>query len=270
MLGTNGYGLRRLCPAQAVGGVGRVQIGRRGPIIRAVTTLTVLDRRMYAISEASRLLEVPPATLRRWLEGFSVRGVAYPAVIRPTATGSPEVTWAEFVEAGYLREYRTIKRVSLQKLRRFIDLARDAWGVPYPLAHFKPLVDLGDRELLVLLKRLQDEAGLDEELQPVVEPKTGQLRMGGPFQRFLHKVTFDEGGVASSIRPLGESTPVVIDPEVSFGIPQIRGVRTETVAEALATGESEEDVADTFRLSLSDVRAAIQWELRLRRRTDAA
>ena len=180
--------------------------------------VAVLDRRLYTIGEAARLLELPPPTLRRWLEGFTVRRVEYPAVIRPAATGSSDVTWAEFVEAGYLREYR-IKQVSLQKLRRFIDLARGAWDVPYPLAHFKPLVDLAPRDLLLLLKRLQDEAELEHELQPVhlVDPRTGQLLMGGPLQAFLAKVEFGADGVAS--RSLGVPDTLT---ESSPGFPRIR------------------------------------------------
>lgn len=242
-------------------------------MICTVTSVALLDRPLYAVTEAARLLELPPATLRRWLEGFRVRAVDYPAVIRIERTGSSDVTWAEFVEAGYLREYRVQRAVSLQKLRRFIDLARGSWGVPYPLAHFKPLVDGTRNDLLVLLKHLQDEAELDDELQLVrlVDPETGQLVFCPPFQAFLDKVTFSEPeGIATSIHPLGESLPVVIDPDVSFGIPQVRGIRTETVAEAIATGEAEEQVAATYGLTLGDVQAAIQWELRLRPRAQAA
>ena len=243
-------------------------------MIWAMTDLTVLDRPLYAVTEAARLLEIPAATLRRWLEGFYVRGVAYPPVIRIKRTGSSDVTWAEFVEAGHLREYRQVRAVSLQKLRRFIDLAREAWGVPYPLAHFKPVVDSnGRQDLLVLLKHLQDEADLDDDVQVVrlVDPYTGQLAFRQPFQAFLDKVTFSEpDGIATSMHPLGEDVPVVIDPELAFGIPQIRGIRTETVAEAIATGESEEGVADTFSLELEEVRAAIRWELKLRPRVEAA
>lgn len=237
-----------------------------------VTTLAVLDRPLYAVTEAARLLELPAATLRNWLDGFTVRGVDYPAVIRLERTGSPEVTWAEFVEAGYLREYR-VQRVSLQKLRRFIDLARRNWDVPYPLAHFKPLVDRPPHELLVLLKSLQDEAELPDELQPVhlLDPATGQLVFRAPFLEFLDKVSFSKPeGIATSIHPLGERFPVVIDPDMSFGIPQVHGIRTETVAEAIATGEAEDDVATAYGLTIDDVHAAIQWELRLRPRKAAA
>ena len=40
----------------------------------------------------------------------------YAPVIRPEPTGDDLVTWGEFVELGYLREYRR-KGVPLQRLR---------------------------------------------------------------------------------------------------------------------------------------------------------
>ena len=79
-------------------------------------------------------------------------------------------------------------------------------------------------------------------------------------------MTFSEpDGIATSVHPLGPALPVVIDPEMSFGIPQVHGIRTETVAEAIATGEKVDAVAATFGLTPDDVEAAIQWELKLLR-----
>ena len=150
-----------------------------------------------------------------------MRGVAYQAVIRVNDRDSSDVTWAEFVEAGYLREYRIKGTVSLQRLRKFIDLARESWGVPYPLAHFKPLV--GERrDLLIRLKELQDEAQLDDDLQLVrlVDPETGQLAFSAAFMEFLSKVQFSDG-VATSMHPLGASVPVVIHPDVAFGCGEV-------------------------------------------------
>jgi hypothetical protein len=36
-----------------------------------------LDRELYAVGEAARLLRVPQSTLRWWLEGRAVRGKQY-------------------------------------------------------------------------------------------------------------------------------------------------------------------------------------------------
>lgn len=60
-------------------------------------------------------------------------------ILRPEPTSNRYVTWAEFIEAGWLRAYRTNK-VPMKELRRFIELLRDELGVPYRLAHKKSLV----------------------------------------------------------------------------------------------------------------------------------
>src|SRR5207237_466802 len=98
--------------------------------------ISVLDRELYTIGEAARLLDVAPWKLRRWLDGFSIGDKTYAPVIRLAASGRDAVTWAEFVEAGFLREYRA-KNISLQHLRSITELIRKETGVPYPLAQFK-------------------------------------------------------------------------------------------------------------------------------------
>lgn len=76
---------------------------------------------------------------RAWLDGYVRRAVRYPPVIRPEPTGDHIVTWGEFVELGYLREYRR-KGVPLQRLRPVIDELGREFSTPYPLAVAKPFV----------------------------------------------------------------------------------------------------------------------------------
>jgi uncharacterized protein (DUF433 family) len=229
---------------------------------------TVLDQPIYSVTEAARLLEIVPSKLRRWLEGALVKGVAYAPVIRPSPRGGSDVTWGEFVEAGLLREYR-VRGVTLQHLRPFIEQLRGEYQVSYPLAHFKPMIDTPTRDLLVELKQLQDAVGLDDELS-LVRVVSGQLAWAEPMKAFLDKVEFDPAGIGRRMYPLGRAEPVVIDPEVAFGIPQIRGVRTEAIAEAIAAGESQRQVVADYGLTSDEVMAAVRWELRIRPRTQAA
>lgn len=208
------------------------------------------------------------STLKRWLDGATLRNVRYPPVIRPEPTGSSDVTWAEFVEAGFLRGYRN-KGVSLQRIRPFIDAMREAYGVQYPLAHFKPLVDVSTKELLQELKRLEDQVDLDETLA-LVRVRSGQLIMTEPMASFLDRVEFDRQGVAERMHTIRRADPVVIDPNVAFGAPQVRGVRTELLAEALAAGESTDYLAQAYDLTSEEVMAAVRWELRIRSKARAA
>lgn len=221
----------------------------------------VLERELYTVREAARLLRLPPAKLRRWLDGARVSGRPYPPVIREAPTGSDVVTWAEFVEAGFLREYRD-RRVSLQHMRPMIDAMRRDFRVRYPLAHFRPAIDKASRQLIL---EAQDDVKLDKPLWLVrrVGKKDGhwQTQWAEPMRQFLDKIDYDPTAVAQRMYPLGKSRRVVIDPEMVFGIPQVKGVRTETIAEALSESGDEQAVAETWGLELEDVKAAVQWEI---------
>ncbi len=118
----------------------------------------VLDREMFAEAEAARLLRLPQSTLHYWLDGGERRGKKYKPIIRVQPHGARSVTWAEFVEAGLLRQYRRSHNVPMGELRAFIDLLRDRYGVPYPLADRRPYV--ADRQLVL---EAQDDAGLSAD-----------------------------------------------------------------------------------------------------------
>ncbi|HEY6423857.1 MAG TPA: hypothetical protein VIY28_11530 [Pseudonocardiaceae bacterium] len=111
-----------------------------------MTGVEVLDREMYSEAEAARLLRVAQGTLHCWLEGGTQRGRTYKPIVRVESTGARSVTWAEFVEAAPLREYRGTHGVPMGELRQFIDLLREHYGVPYSLAHHQPFV--GGRQLV--------------------------------------------------------------------------------------------------------------------------
>jgi len=219
--------------------------------------ISVLDRELYTIGEAARLLDVAPWKLRRWLDGFSIGGKTYAPVIRLEPTGSDAVTWAEFVEAGFLREYRA-KNVSLQHLRSITELIRKETGVPYPLAQFKPLT--ASRELVFGL----DFADLRDPATPLAvrRGQTWQLLWGRAVDLFISKVDFDADGFAERIRPLGKESPVALDPLLVFGIPQVRGIRTETIAEAYLSGETHDQIAESYDIPVDYVHAALRWELK--------
>lgn len=231
-----------------------------------------LDTELYELNEAARLLKMKRVTLKRWLEGGTISGTFYPPVIREEPTGSGIVTWGEFLEAGMLWEFRTLRRVPLQSIRPFIDELRRVEGVKYPLAEFQPDVDVELRELVL---RAQEIAGLHDSLYFLrrVGPRhyagAWQTQWAEPVRRFIEKVEF-EVHVARRLFPLGKEKPVVIDPQLVFGIPNVRGVRTEIIGETFAELGDEDEVAKDWGLTSDEVRAALQWEMSLRPRVQAA
>jgi uncharacterized protein (DUF433 family) len=216
--------------------------------------VSILDREMYSEAEAARLLRIPQSTLHYWLEGGDRRRRAYKPVIRVESRGGRSVTWAEFVEAGLLREYRRTHGVPMPELRTFIDQLRRDFGVPYPLAHKRPYV-VGRQ----LVMAAQEAAGLDPEFY-LVAPVSGQLLLTYPTENFLARVTWD-CDVAALWRPdANPESPVKVEPDVRFGRPSVKGISTEAIWEQADVGEDIEDIAETYGVDVTDVRWALAYE----------
>jgi len=223
-------------------------------MVTCMGSVTTLQRKLYSTKEAARLLTMPSVTLKRWLEGATRKGVFYPPVLRSEPIGSDSVTWGEFVEAGLLREYRSTG-VQLQTMRPFIADLRRELGVDYPLAHARPYVS--GRQLVLEIQQAND---LDPKVWVVATGKDeGQLVLTDRAERFFERVEFDEDA-ARRIRPAGRDSPVTIDPEKSFGIPTVRGIRTENVVELFRAGESVGAIAEAFDLEPDEVEAALRFE----------
>ena len=216
---------------------------------------TVLDREIFSEAEAARLLRVPQATLNYWLNGGQRRGRTYPPIIRAEARPGHTVTWAEFVEGGLLRGYRRELQVPMFEVRAFVDLLRDRFGIPYPLAHARPFVGEGKQ----LVWDAQEEASLEAEFCLVAEVR-GQLVLTPASEAFFGRVSWmDE--VAVAWRPADNpDSPVRIDPESRFGRPSIKGISTEVLWEHAESGASLEEIADAFDLDVAEVRWAVSYE----------
>jgi uncharacterized protein (DUF433 family) len=214
---------------------------------------TILNRPLYSVSDAGEILDVPPSTLRWWLEGGVRGGHHLKPVLRARPAGESLMTWAEFVEASLLRHYRK-EGLSLQKMRAFIDKARRKLKVPYPLAHYRPLIE--NRQLVY---DLQLDVDLDPRLYLVRLTEGDQLQLAPAVEQWVKQIEW-EGHIPRRFLPRGERSPIRVDPEIAYGLPQIRGIRVESLAEGVLAGESERRVADLWRATVNEVRAAVSWE----------
>lgn len=223
-----------------------------------MTQPSVLDREMFAEAEAARLLRLAQGTLHYWLEGGERRNKTYKPIIRVEPRGGRSVTWAEFVEAALLREYRRTHNVPMAELRAFIDLLRDRYRVPYPLADRRPFIV--DRQLVL---EAQETSGLDADYCLVAVVR-GQLILTPPADAFLERVAWN-GDVAAAWRPHDDpGSPVLMDPDLRFGKPAIKGISTEVIWEHDQAAEDVEEIAGAFDLRPDEVRWALAYETSLR------
>lgn len=215
--------------------------------------ISILERPVYGVVEAAGLLGLRTDRARAWLDGYMRQETAYPPVIRVRHTGADVVTWGEFVELGYLREYRR-KGVPLQRLRPVISQLRREYDTPYPLATMKPFIY--GKELVL---ELQEKHDVPRSIAIVIG--SGQtIALSDEAKRFLKKVDAPDEGEVRRLRPAGAASPVVIDPLVRFGQPTVRGVATERLWELFDAGESVDEIAAGYELTDELVRAAVAYE----------
>ena len=224
--------------------------------VSLIVSVEVLGQPIYTVAAAADLLRVPLRTVRRWLDGDTYRGRVYAPVIRAEPTGNNELTWAEFVEAGLLAQYRRGLQVRLSEIRAVVAALRETYGDPYPLASHKPW-DGPNRRLLVDLQRrclLSDDLWL-------VAPATGQALLLPPADAFLRRVDWDDDEPVAW-RPHDDArSPVRCRPGFRGGRPSISGISTVAIFEHIDGGEPVEDVAEDFDLPVHDVRWAIAYEV---------
>jgi uncharacterized protein (DUF433 family) len=218
--------------------------------------VALLEREMYAEAEAARLLSVAQSTLHYWLEGKTGRGgrVHRPVIRQEPKGAGASVTWAEFVEAGLLRQYRRELKVPLPELRAFIELLRERFDVPYPLADRRPYAS---GKALVL--EAQEQAALPGDFW-LVTVAGGQLLLTPPSESFLRRARW-EGEVATGWRPHEDQDSVVlIDPAVRFGRPAVGGISTEVIWEHSETVRMTTRSPEVYGLTPRDVAWALAYE----------
>lgn len=218
-----------------------------------VLSLDPRDRPLYTLQEAARYLGISVATLRIWVRGRSYptdQGTRWsPPLITPPQE-SPLLSFHNLVEANVLTALREEHRISMAKIRRMVKYAMEHLGVNRPL-----LLDL--------------EAGLGDVF--IKDPegllsltRSGQLALEKILERYLARVDRDTKGrplrfhppVAGQIR----SDRIVLDPEVAFGAPTVKGIKTHIIALRYDSGETPEFLAEDYGLSLDDVKEAVVFE----------
>ncbi len=231
------------------------------------TGLSVLEREVFNVTQAAKLLGVPPPTARSWLDGAKRKGVTYPPVVRASRTRVSIVTWGEYVELEFLAQFRTAQ--SLQSLRPIIEALRDYYQTPYPLATVMPYLEDG-RDVVLNLQRDNDTP---EDLRIVVEENrltktdvdqfeevpTKELTAGP--RRFVTRAQFDPAGrrEVTQLHPRGKQSPIVMDPLVRSGRPAVRGVAVEVLGRLHDAGDDVDYLADAYLMDPDQVQAAIEF-----------
>lgn len=216
---------------------------------------------LYTAAEAGRLLNVRPATIRRWLQGYIAKGVEY-APLWETAIDSDDLQVVlSFDDLMEVRVADAFIRygVPSTRIRAAIVAAKEALGQNYPLSTDRFRTD--GREIFLKLVETDGE-GLERER--LLNLFRRQYEFSGVLDPILKTVDFMANGRPELWWPRGRRFNVVVDPSRSFGQPidAVSSVPTSILA-AAARNEGVLRAALAYDVDPSSVRRAVEFEAAL-------
>ena len=209
----------------------------------------------YSPVEAGRLLDIPPATIRHWVFGYSYDHHGprrnQPPLWRPqygTAMEEPLLGFRDLLEARIVRGLRR-QNFPMQTIRRCLEVARELVNDEHPFSTRRFKTD--GKTLFV------------EQGDGVLDLKQRQHVFRSVIAPTLTDLDFDLDAASRWwLNP--KRRTLVIDPERAFGQPIVAesGVTTASLAQAVEAEGSVEKVASWFDLSPAVVQDALRFERR--------
>jgi uncharacterized protein (DUF433 family) len=208
----------------------------------------------YPMGEAARHVRVSPATLRSWFIGRrypTAKGTSrFRPLLKPARLEPVTLSFSNLIEAHVLPSLRTEYGVPLAAVRQALAYAEHELKI----------------EQLLLREELRTAGGalfLERYGELVNLSASGQLAIRKLFEAHLARVEWGKLRSAVRLYPFvfGEAIdakPIVIDPTISFGRPVVERafVSTRAILERIDAGESVEDVAADYEVSVEAVEEA--------------
>jgi len=202
----------------------------------------------YSVAEAARYSEAKPQTIGYWFRG----GQTSPPTL-PRRKAGERLNYFEAVEVAFVAVFRSYG-VRLKNLRTARAYFQALLQTEYPFAAQRFYTE-GTR----ILQEWGDLQELSEFTEVIIGDEQGQLAWAGLLGEKFE--TFDyERGLALRWHVAGRSSPVQIDPRVSFGAPSVRGIPTWAIRGRKQAGESVEEICDDFGLEDHEVIAGLEFE----------
>jgi uncharacterized protein (DUF433 family) len=223
---------------------------------------------LYAVADAARFARAHRQTLGRWAEGYRVGGREYPPLLalpdeRPF--GQAALSFENLIEAALIAEWRR-RGIPLQRIRKAHALAIGDVG-EHPFARHE--IYLSGRDLFIEA----DEATSDQEGSHfTVLTAGGQRALAPAIEAYLKTIDWRSGaeipyrrGAPYRWRPPEGDDVVTLNPELTFGLPAVRRVRTEVLLQRFMAREGFQEIAEDFRLNPDEVQQGIRYEFSLPR-----
>lgn len=205
----------------------------------------------YQVNEAARYADVTSQTIRNWQS----KGNGDKSAVAQREKGN-SLSYFQLVEVAFVAVMRRMG-LRLQVIKDARTYIAQNLNSEFPFVENRFKVQ-GARILMTLAQF--DPSAPENKL--VVVSHGGQLEWGEMLGKKFDEFDYQKG-LAVRWHIAGRDSPILIDPQVAFGAPQINGVPTWAIRGRKQAGESNIDIADDFTLKVSDVEKALQFEAKI-------
>lgn len=194
-----------------------------------------LDIPNYEVREAARYAHVHSNTVARWQRSSTIR----------EREARAKLSYLQLIELAVAASAKKagMKLADIRAARAYF---AGAFATDHPFATLRLSTDGVD---------LAIKAGAEL----LIGNKNGQLAwksvIGQRFNEFEY-----EDGLATKWRVAGVDSPVLIDPRIRFGAPQVGGVPTWLLRDRWVAGEPLDEITDDLELDESSVLSALRFE----------
>ncbi len=202
---------------------------------------------MYELKDAARYARVTTQTVRNWQ-----RQAANGCRVLAHRESGAALSYLQLQELAIVATMREL-RVELREIRLARDYLSERLGAEFPFAVQRVKTD-GQNILMDGVEGIGNE-----EVQLLVVNKGGQHAWNHMLIQRFEEFDYIQD-LALRWHIAGKTTPVLIDPRISFGAPMVKGVATWVLSGRWSAGESITEIAYDFSLKEDEVREGLMFE----------
>jgi uncharacterized protein (DUF433 family) len=202
----------------------------------------------YQIGEAARYSGISPQTVTAWHRADQ-RTIS----VLPSRDARAALSYLQLIEVAIVAALRK-RGMTLARIRAARDYIAKQLKSEYPFAEHKFKTE--GKHIWLNFSQLESRSSNDSL---VAADLGGQLAWTSIVGKKLEEFEY-HSGLATRWRLAGKRSRIVIDPQIAFGAPSIKGTPTWTLLGRWKAKEPVEAIAEDFSLNASDVKEALIFE----------
>jgi len=205
---------------------------------------------MYSFTEVAHLSHVSVGTVRNWLLGYTVEQGTVEPLFKGQFDEEKACSFLQLIEIVVAAGFRKSEHVPFRTVRLAYENAKKLYKYEYPFAHVELKAYGGHIVHIIRVPGIS--------LQAIDQPE--QFTLPDLVQETLSQLEY-EYELANRWWPVGKNIPIVVDPQISAGLPVVegRGITVEAIHKRFKANQKMDFIAKDFDLEFGIVEEVIRY-----------